>query len=220
MLILRSYASELGPYLPGQTRRPRWPPAESTGVISLPLMGRTHCRVLVVGHRRRSRGILRWRGASERERGLENFPEGILRFSESSAVFCFSHRWVLESFESVAGGGGGVASQSFEEFWTMKVKRTGKWASGGHYRAEEENLVSAPGRGGGGGGTARQREEKGEWRSVSERRRSSSPREVTGRLFWCWIAGGRGGEEQEKNIEDRFRSLPWIAATLFWGGVA
>jgi hypothetical protein len=41
-------------------------------------------------------------------------------------VFCFSHRWVLESFESVAGGGGGVASQSFEEFWTMKVKRTGK----------------------------------------------------------------------------------------------
>ncbi len=54
--------------------------------------------------------------------------------------------------------------------------------SGGHYRAEEENLVSAPVRGGG-GGTARQREEKGEWLSVSERRRSSNPREVTGRLF-------------------------------------
>jgi hypothetical protein len=44
-------------------------------------------------------------------------------------VFCFSHRWVLESSESVAGGGGGgggVARQSFEEFWTKKVKRTGK----------------------------------------------------------------------------------------------
>jgi len=24
------------------------------------------------------------------------------------------------------GGGGGVASQSWEEFWTKKVKRTGK----------------------------------------------------------------------------------------------
>ncbi len=86
--------------------------------------------MLVVGHRRRRRGVLRRRGAceraSERERGLENFAEGILGFSESSAVFCFSHRWVLESSESVAGGGGGVASQSFEEFWTKKVKRTGK----------------------------------------------------------------------------------------------
>ncbi len=80
--------------------------------------------MLVVGHRRRRRGVLRRRGASERERerGLENFAEGILGFSQSSAVFCFSHRWVLESSESVAGGGGGVASQSFEEFWTKKVE--------------------------------------------------------------------------------------------------
>ncbi len=42
-------------------------------------------------------------------------------------MFGFSHRWVLESSESVAGGGGGgVASQSLEEFWTMKVSE--RWS--------------------------------------------------------------------------------------------
>ncbi len=133
MLILISYALELGRLfyrvkhgvLVGRPPNPR---ASSLSLLWAGRAAACSSSVIVVGHRRRRRGVLRRRGASERARarGLENFAQGILGFSESSAVFCFSHRWVLESSESVAGGGGGVASQSFEEFWTKKVKRTGK----------------------------------------------------------------------------------------------
>ncbi len=73
MLILISYALELGPLFYGVKHgvlvgRPPNPRASSRCLL---LAGRTAAcssSVIVVGHRRRSRGVLRRRGARERER--------------------------------------------------------------------------------------------------------------------------------------------------------
>ncbi len=91
MLILISYALELGPLFYGVKHgvpvgRPPNPRASS---LCLLLAGRSAAcssSVMVVVAAEFFREEER---ASERERGLENFAEGILGFSESSAVFWF-----------------------------------------------------------------------------------------------------------------------------------